>query len=518
MVKIDWSKETGFVLADAGNFDKPSILIEKCSIGGINGYIEKGQDGLFFVSIYEMRQKEVVQAVEPGFDGLIKALSGHDWSVLTKKIHDCRTKEPWTSSDEIRQKWAWGRSTRHALDSNQIGTWTWYARTAEELYSVKLYDWELKEGWKDLIEVGFQDFSFCIGKALDRGYAKEQELHRNGTTKLWLQGYKRRAVIGMELFRALAILGVEVFVGEQCRKLPSSIEVMEGDNLQGLEGSYVSFADVETTLVLQRLCGKKLGLKDLSQHQVGKVKDKASQVRFAKNLHSEVAANLDLVLLACKLLKLEGLIQGPTLTEALCSAAGVELSTVEIILSGHKRKYLPHAIWAAKTPFGNDGLMPSFCASIDGMTLSKLPESSLINHYIGDLTGCCQHLSGAGKKVCKDGWKVSSNCNYVFKSSNGSIIAHIWVWMDRNSNLIIDSVEARSYAPIEEVAELIKVFAQHMATRGHKTLLAKNVLGKGRKIIEILNLEEKCIAGQQMHSKEWGYSDTDPGDKCHVVS
>ena len=161
--------------------------------------------------------------------------------------------------------------------------------------------------------------------------------------------------------------------------------------------------------------------------------------------------------------------------------------------------------------------MPSFSASVEGMTLSKLPEFDLINMYIGDLTGCCQHLTGAGKRVCKDGWKNSHNCNYIFKSDSGAIVAHMWVWMDRAANLIIDSVEARSYASMEEIAELIRAFGKYMATRGHKTLVSKQALGKGRKVIEILNLEEKCIAGQQMHNEEWGYSDTDPGDKCYVV-
>lgn len=521
MVKINWSKETGFSVADAGNFNKPLISIEQCMLGGIiNGYIQKIDNGKYAVSIYQMGCSEVVQATEPGFGGLIKALNGHDWSKLTKAFHDYRNVEVWTSSDEISQRWKWNSATYRAIDEGQVGTWTWYARVCEELYGEKLWDWELKAQWKDVIEAGFQEFSnsFCIGKALDRGYAKEEELIKNATASLWLQGKRRRSVVGMELFYALAILGVDVFVSEQRSRMPSSVKVMEGDDLQGLAGDYPTFAEVEKTLILQRLCGKVLALKDLDYRLADRAKTYASSVKFAKNLHSEVAANLDTVILSCKILKLKGLVEGPSLAEALCNAAGVELSAAMEALAGHKKKYLPHAIWSLKNEHKNNGLMPMFNAVFGETGIAKLPENSLINLYIGDLTGCCQHLAGAGKKVCKDGWKNSHNCNYVFRSYNNSIVAHMWVWMDRNNNLIIDSVEARSYASMEEIAELIRAFGSDMATRGHKTLIAKEALGKGNKIIKLLGLEEKATAGLQIQEKRWGYCDTDPGDKCHVVS
>ena len=520
MVKIDWRKETGFSVADAGNFNEPLISIEQCMLGGIiNGYIQKIGNGKYAVSIYQMGCSEVVQATEPGFGGLIKALNGHDWSKLTKAFHDYRNVEVWTSSDEISQRWKWNAATYRALDEGQVGTWTWYARVCEELYGEKLWDWELKAQWKDVIEAGFQEFSnsFCIGKALDRGYAKEEELVRNGTASLWLQGKKRRAVVGTELFYALAILGVDVFLSEQHRRIPYSVKVMEGDDLQGLAGDYPTFSDVEKALILQRLCGKKLNLKDLDYYLADRIKTNASSVRYARNLHSEVAANLEIVLVACKLLKLKGLVEGPSLAEALCNAAGVDMESVELILFGHKRKYLPYAIWVAKTPFGNNGSMPSFSASVEGMTLSKLPESDFINMYVGELTGCCQHLDGAGKRVCKEGWKVGHNCNYVFRSASDTIVAHIWVWMDSNNNLVVDSIEDRSFASKESMAKLLKVFAQEMGVNGHKVLIRKCKHSTEGEIAAILGLKETAEAGKTSHGKDWGYSDTDPGDECYVV-
>ena len=519
MVKIDWSQETGFTLADAGNFNKQLISIEECMLGGIiNGYIQKGH-GVFSVNIYKMGCSEMVQATEPGFDGIIKALNGHDWSRLTKAFHDYRNVEIWNTSDEISQRWRWSESTYRALDEGQVGTWTWYARTCQELYGEKLWDWELKAQWRDMIDSGFQEFtnSFCIGKALDRGYAKEEELLRNGNAGLWLQGRKRKSVVGMELFYAIAVLGIDVVVYEQRRHLPLSAKVMDGDDLYSLAGDYMSFDDVEAALFLNRLCGKHMKLNQLNNDQIHRLVKHASSVRFAKNLHSEVVANLDMVLLSCKLLKLKGLIQGPSLAEALCSAAGVELSAVELILNGHKRKYLPHAIWVAKTPIGNAGSMPAFAASINGMSLSKLPESDLVNHYIGDLTGCCQHLDGAGKRVCKEGWKVDYNCNYVFRSESGNIIAHMWVWLDSNGNLVVDSVEARSYASRDDIARLLKIFAQEMGAKGHKILIRQHMLCVEEDIAGFLGLEKKAYAGKTMHGKDWGYSDTDPGDECYIV-
>ena len=522
MVKIDWSQETGFTLADAGNFSKPLISIEQCMLGGIiNGYIQKIGHGVFCVSIYQMGCSEMIQATESGFDGIIKALNSHDWSRLTKAFHDYRNVEIWTTSDEISQRWKWSASTYRALDEGQIGTWTWYARVCEELYDERLWDWELKAQWREVIDSGFQEFTnfFCIGKALDRGYAKEQELHRNNTASLWLKGHKRRSVVGMELFYAIAVLGIDVFVSEQRSRIPSSVKVMEGDDLQGLAGDYPTFAEVEKTLILQRLCGKVLALKDLDYYLADRIKTKASSssVRFAKNLHSEVAANLDLVLLACELLKLKGLVEGPSLAEALCSASGVELSAVEAVLHGHKRKYLPHAIWVAKTPLGNAGSMPAFAASINGMSLSKLPESDLVNLYIGDLTGCCQHLAGAGKRVCKEGWRTDNNCNYVFRSPNGTIIAHMWVWLDSNGNLVADSIEARSFASREDIARLLKIFAQEMGAKGHKILIRQYMLCVEDDIAGFLGLEKKAYAGETLHGKEWSYSDTEPGDECYIV-
>ena len=522
MVKIDWNKEEGFSLADAGVFKSNIIGIDCVDIAGIlTGYIAKNENGIFRIDIYKDTSRDTVHAAEPGFDGIIKALNGHDWSSLIEDIREDIVYNLWTPYDEYLRKQEWLRAGDQALAEGKIGIWTWYARTGAEIYDSHLSEYKLREQWGQIIkereDLHKPVIPFCIGKALDKGFSKEEAIHANGTSTLWLQGKKRRAVVGMQLFYAIAALGVDVVVYQQRRQLPPSVRVMEGDDIQGLAGVYASFSDVEIALVLQRLCGKKLTLKDLDKHQVERVKDRCQDVKFAKNLHSEVAANLEMVLVACRLLKLKGLVEGSSLAEALCNAAGVDMESVELILNGHKRRYLPHAIWATKKAFCNAGSMPAFVAGINGMSLSKLPESDLVNLYIGDITGCCQHLDGAGKRVCKEGWIVDHNCNYVFRSASNSIIAHMWVWLDSNGNLVVDSIEARSFADKESIASLLKTFAQEMGVKGHKVLIRKLKYSLEDKVAEILGLEEVAEAGKTLHGKDWGYSDTDPGDECYIV-
>ena len=519
MVKIDWSQETGFSVSNIGMFSIPDKTMEQCLIAGIlHGRIDRNANGIFSILLIKGQVREIITSNEPGFDSLIDALNGHDWTPLIEEVQSSRFARTWEYADELEQQRLWYVTCHNALTSGKIGTWSWYARTHDEIYQDDI-GYTLDYEWRKTILERFElsEPAFYIGKALDKGYAREKAVKRNGNAGLWLQGRKRKSVVGMELFYAIAVLGIDVVVYEQRRHLPLSAKVMDGDDLYSLAGDYMSFDDVEAALFLNRLCGKHMKLNQLNNDQIHRLVKHASSVRFAKNLHSEVVANLDMVLLSCKLLKLKGLIQGPSLAEALCSAAGVELSAVELILNGHKRKYLPHAIWAVKTPLGNAGSMPAFAASINGMSLSKLPESDLVNHYIGDLTGCCQHLNGAGKRVCKEGWKVDYNCNYVFRSESGNIIAHMWVWLDSNGNLVVDSVEARSYASRDDIARLLKIFAQEMGAKGHKILIRQHMLCVEEDIAGFLGLEKNAYAGETLHGKEWSYSDTEPGDECYIV-
>ena len=519
MVKIEWSKESGFWVADKGLFINPNSWIDEGVLAGAFKMWVNGVKGILNVDILINRSFRKVRASEPGFDGLIKALNEHDWAKYSKEMAKAREEDRWRTSDELGHKWAWEKKADEAIDLGNIGTWMWYTRTASEIYGTSMPIWSIKREWRDVIDVPDRHYGpvTIVGNHLKRGYALEEAVSANGTATLWLNGYKRKAVVGMAMFDAIAALGVDVVVHEDIGSMWSSVRVAEGDNLAALAGDYDSFSDVSAALLLQRLCGSKLKISDLAKSQISSIRSDIMDVRFSKSLHSEVAANLDAAILSCKILKLKGLVEGKSLSEALCNAASVDHSDVMKALDGHKKKYLSHAIWSLKKEHRNDGLMPLFNATFGSTSIAKLPEDSLVNLYIGDLTGCCQHLAGAGKRVCKDGWKNSYNCNYVFRSESGGTVAHMWVWKDRNNNFVIDSVEARSYASMEEVAELIRAFGRYMATRGYKTLLSCDLAGRTKKVAEILDLKERITAGKQIQEKGWGYSDTDPGDECYVV-
>ena len=93
----------------------------------------------------------------------------------------------------------------------------------------------------------------------------------------------------------------------------------------------------------------------------------------------------------------------------------------------------------------------------------------------------------------------------------------MWVWLDSRNNLVVDSIEARSFASKEDMARLLKVFAESMAKKGYKVLIRKRKYCVEEKVAETLGLWKTTEAGNTMHGKDWGYSDTDPGDECYIV-
>ena len=73
------------------------------------------------------------------------------------------------------------------------------------------------------------------------------------------------------------------------------------------------------------------------------------------------------------------------------------------------------------------------------MDMWVLPKSDCRNLIIGDLTGCCQRIGGAGEDVCIEGWTDPYSVNAVFGSrSKDEFHAHIllrwpliWVLLKR---------------------------------------------------------------------------------------
>ena len=95
-------------------------------------------------------------------------------------------------------------------------------------------------------------------------------------------------------------------------------------------------------------------------------------------------------------------------------------------------------------------------------TLEMLDKTDLINLNIGTLTSCCQHFSGVGREVCKEGWIDPNSVNYVVRSKSGNIYAHFWAWASQQGHIVIDSVEGKNDPElIEHTAELIKMFSEN---------------------------------------------------------
>lgn len=94
-----------------------------------------------------------------------------------------------------------------------------------------------------------------------------------------------------------------------------------------------------------------------------------------------------------------------------------------------------------------------------GWSLEVLPKDSPMNLFIGNLTECCQHLQGAAKDICRTGWTDPHSINYVIKSPSGKVMAHFWTWVAKDGRVVIDSIEGRSSAPVEEICELVRQFA-----------------------------------------------------------
>ena len=102
----------------------------------------------------------------------------------------------------------------------------------------------------------------------------------------------------------------------------------------------------------------------------------------------------------------------------------------------------------------------TYTSSCGKYVLEMLSKTSLDNLIVGEYTSCCQHLEGAGRTVCIDGWLDPYSVNYVIKSiDSGLIYSHFWMWESQEGLLVLDSLEGRSDNGISSVTlELVKAF------------------------------------------------------------
>ena len=153
------------------------------------------------------------------------------------------------------------------------------------------------------------------------------------------------------------------------------------------------------------------------------------------------------------------------------------------------------------------------------MDMWILPKHDLRNLFIGDHTSCCQKIGGAGEDVCTEGWIDPHSINIVFGSRRkDEFYAHMWVWETFEGDLVLDSVEGRSFVDHEIVSGLILDFARQIGEHGTKVFLSKTNYGLTKAVVR--NLKKIGILEDAVCPKsipQYSYMDTRPGHKCHLI-
>ena len=158
-------------------------------------------------------------------------------------------------------------------------------------------------------------------------------------------------------------------------------------------------------------------------------------------------------------------------------------------------------------------------ASVEEMDMWVLPKSDCRNLVIGDSTGCCQRIGGAGEDVCIEGWTDPYSVNVVFGSRpKDEFHAHTWVWESYHGDIVLDSIEGRSFVDYTIVAELVLELAQQMEKKGVKVFIGGTSYGLTSDIVSYFKrrgLVSEVVCPESV--MEYSYMDTEPGDKCWLI-
>ena len=157
--------------------------------------------------------------------------------------------------------------------------------------------------------------------------------------------------------------------------------------------------------------------------------------------------------------------------------------------------------------------------SVPEMDMWVLPKSDYRNLTMGDLTGCCQRIGGAGEDVCIEGWTDPYSVNVVFGSRpKDEFHAHTWVWESYHGDIVLDSIEGRSFVDYTIVAELVLELAKQMKKKGVKVFIGGTSYGLTSDIVSYFKrrgLVSEVVCPESV--MEYSYMDTEPGDKCWLI-
>ena len=105
-----------------------------------------------------------------------------------------------------------------------------------------------------------------------------------------------------------------------------------------------------------------------------------------------------------------------------------------------------------KKRYGENGVKPDRIPEIkfDGDVFNmpdyeclKLPDGDVRGLFLGDYTGCCQHIGGAGSEYAAHGYLKKNGGFYVVQhKQTAQIIAQSWAWRGKDGEIVLDSLES----------------------------------------------------------------------------
>lgn len=155
----------------------------------------------------------------------------------------------------------------------------------------------------------------------------------------------------------------------------------------------------------------------------------------------------------------------------------------------------------------------------EGMDMWVLHKIDHRNLTMGVFTGCCQRVGGAGEDVCLEGWTDPYSINVVFGNRKADeFYAHAWVWQTSKGDIVLDSVEGRSFVDHTVVSKLVLELATQMKEKDTKVYLSDTSYGLTRDVVS--RLKAGGFISQDVcpdSITEYSYMDTWPGNKCWLI-
>lgn len=158
-------------------------------------------------------------------------------------------------------------------------------------------------------------------------------------------------------------------------------------------------------------------------------------------------------------------------------------------------------------------------ANAEGMDMWVLPKGDHRNLTMGDITGCCQRIGGAGEDVCIEGWTDQYSVNVVFGNRKADdFYAHAWVWQTAQGDIVLDSVEGRNFVSHDIISRLVLELAVQMKGKGVKVYLSDTSYGLTGDVVSRLKVggyisQDVCPDSVA----DYSYMDTWPGNKCWLI-